>query len=155
MVGSHIAPYGIEYLYSLAIGIDNEQSAVFNHNLRLRRAGLTLILITDGSTRHQRSKIRALDIEKYFDDILISEETGGDKTTEVPWTIVERKYGRPGQRFVYIGDNMSKDFKIPGMRGWHTVMMLDTEGVNVFPQNILSMPAINRPKTVFTDFLSL
>ncbi len=122
---------------------------------RLRRAGHTLILITDGSTRHQRSKIRALDIEKYFDDILISEETGGDKTTEVPWTIVERKYGRPGQRFVYIGDNMCKDFKIPGMRGWHTVMMLDTEGVNVFPQNILSMPAINRPKTVFTDFLSL
>lgn len=115
---------------------------------RLYGQGNTLVLITDGSTRHQRSKIRALDIEKYFDKILISEETGGDKTTDIPWSIVEKSYAAPGQRFVYIGDNMSKDFLRPGQRGWLTVMSLDTAGVNVFPQNISDWPPQNRPKYV-------
>ncbi|MDE6206819.1 MAG: HAD hydrolase-like protein, partial [Muribaculaceae bacterium] len=55
-------------------------------------AGHRLMLITDGSTRHQRSKIRALGLTRFFapDDILISAETGGDKTTTVPWAAVER-----------------------------------------------------------------
>lgn len=115
---------------------------------KLQSDGHTLVLITDGSTRHQRSKIRALDIEKYFDKILISEETGGDKTTDIPWELVEKTYGAPGQRFVYIGDNMKKDFLRPGLRGWLTVMSLDTAGVNVFPQKISDWPPQNRPKYV-------
>lgn len=110
--------------------------------------GHVLVLITDGSTRHQRSKIRALDIEKYFDKILISEETGGDKTTDIPWSIVEKSYSAPGQRFVYVGDNMSKDFLRPGLRGWLTVMSLDTAGVNVFPQKLSDWPPQNRPRYV-------
>lgn len=115
---------------------------------RLKAAGHTLILITDGSTRHQRSKLRALGIEKLFDNILISEETGGDKTTLVPWMMVEEKYACPGQRFTYIGDNLKKDFKIPGERGWHTIMVLGAPGQNVFPQDISAAPAAYRPKCV-------
>lgn len=114
----------------------------------LHREGHVLVLITDGSTRHQRSKIRALDIEKYFDKILISEETGGDKTTDIPWSIIEKSYAAPGQRFVYVGDNMSKDFLRPGLRGWLTVMSLDTAGVNVFPQNLSDWPPQNLPRYV-------
>jgi len=121
----------------------------------LKRAGHTLVLITDGSTRHQRSKIEALDIEKYFDDILISEETGGDKTTDTPWSRVEQNNRLPGQRFVYIGDNMSKDFRLPGMRGWRTVMMRDRTGANVFPQNIADHPGEYRPQVVADDYSTL
>lgn len=121
----------------------------------LKRAGHRLVLITDGSTRHQRSKIRALDIEKYFDDILISEEVGGDKTTDMPWSRVERSFGAPGQRFVYIGDNISKDFHLPGLRGWRTVMMRDREGVNVFPQKIVGVKAEYRPQIVVDEYSTL
>lgn len=119
---------------------------------RLREAGHKLVLVTDGSTRHQRSKIRALDIVDYFDGILISEETGGDKTTSVPWTRVEQDFGAPGERFVYVGDNLSKDFRLPGLRGWTTVMSLDRDGVNVFGQHMDVWPPEYLPKVVMTDF---
>jgi len=121
----------------------------------MKRAGHSLILITDGSTRHQRSKIKALGIEKYFDDILISEEVGGDKTTDLPWSRVEERFGSPGQRFVYIGDNMSKDFYLPGMRGWRTVMMRDIDGVNIFPQIIAGHKAEYRPQIVADEYSTL
>ena len=116
---------------------------------KLKAEGHTLVLITDGSTRPQRSKIKALDIGRYFDDILISEETGGDKNSEVPWRLTEERYGAPGQRFVYVGDNMSKDFRIAGMRGWHTGMTLAPEGVNVFPQHIADWPPRYRPQSIW------
>lgn len=119
---------------------------------RLKDGGHTLVLITDGSTRHQRSKIRALGLEDIFDDILISEETGGDKTTDVPWSIVEKRYGGDGQRMVYIGDNMTKDFHLPRLRGWRTIMMLDTAGSNVFAQDIVSTRPEYRPDTIMKSF---
>lgn len=121
----------------------------------MKRAGHSLILITDGSTRHQRSKIKALDIEKYFDEILISEEVGGDKTTDLPWGRVEQRFGFPGQRFVYTGDNLSKDFHLPGLRGWRTVMMRDSGGENVFPQIIADHPAEYRPQIVVDEYRTL
>lgn len=121
----------------------------------LSKAGHSLVLITDGSTRHQRSKIKALDIEKYFDDILISEEVGGDKTTDMPWSRVEHRFGAPGQRFVYIGDNISKDFYLPGLRGWRTVMMRDRNGVNVFTQNISVWQPQYRPQVIVDNYSTL
>ena len=102
----------------------------------LQARGAKLVLITDGSTRHQRTKFKALGLERFFGDdaILVSEETGGDKTTEVPWRLVEERFGTPGTRFFYVGDNMSKDFLLPARHGWTTVMLLDKRGTNVFPQ---------------------
>lgn len=121
---------------------------------RLSAQGHTLALITDGSTRHQRAKIKALGLERFFapDNILISEETGGDKTTEVPWKIIENRF--PGMRLAYVGDNLFKDFRLPNMRGWHTVMLRDTDGANVFPQDIAAWPPENRPHTT-VDTLSM
>ncbi len=114
---------------------------------RLRAQGHTLMLITDGSTRHQRAKIEALGLMHYFrpDDILISEETGGDKTTPVPWTIAEQRY--PGMTRTYIGDNLSKDFHLPRLRGWNTIMLRDRDGANVFPQHPADWPADHLPHT--------
>lgn len=122
----------------------------------LSAAGHRLVLITDGSTRHQRSKIRALGLDKFFapKDILISEETGGDKTTTVPWSMIERNYGTKGDRW-YIGDNMSKDFYLPKQRGWHTVMLLDSIGANVFPQRPGDWAAEYKPQTTITTLASL
>lgn len=122
---------------------------------RLSRQGHTLMLITDGSTRHQRAKIAALGIERFFrpEDILISLETGGDKTTVVPWEIAEKRY--PGMRRMYVGDNLSKDFRLPGMRGWHTVMVRDRDNSNVFAQQPTMWPPENRPQTTVDSIADL
>lgn len=122
---------------------------------RLRDAGTHLVLVTDGSTRHQRSKIGALGLQRFFapDDILISEETGGDKTTTVPWSIVESRYR--GHRLTYVGDNMVKDFYLPNMRGWRTVMLRDPGCRNVFAQRPLDHAALFRPQVTVDSLLAL
>ena len=65
----------------------------------IRRAGHRLVLVTDGSTLHQRSKFKALGIADLFDpaDIFVSEETGGDKTTGLPWALIEQDMPLPAK----------------------------------------------------------
>lgn len=107
----------------------------------LQASGHRLVLITDGSTRHQRSKIAALGLERFFApaDILISEETHGDKTTEVPWQTIDglgtERTDRYPAPFYYVGDNLMKDFYLPARRGWTTIMKRDVESGNVFRQD--------------------
>lgn len=123
----------------------------------LGQRGIHTVLITDGSTRHQRAKIKALGLEKYFkpDDILISEETGGDKTTERPWELVETTYSAPGTRYFYVGDNMSKDFHLPQQRGWTGIMLLSPEGSNVFRQHPTEFSAEKRPLTTIVSLTDI
>lgn len=127
----------------------------------LLRGGHRLVLITDGSTRHQRSKIHALGLERYFlpEDILISEETGGDKTTTVPWGLVDglndnrtERYPAP---FYYIGDNLSKDFYEANLRGWTTIMKRDVDGGNVFAQQPSQWSATHRARVSIDSFTNL
>lgn len=124
----------------------------------LKRRGHRLMLITDGSPRHQGAKIRALGLDRFFapEDILISQVTGGDKFTTVPTDIADARARRDGiSRRYYVGDNLAKDFLWPNRRGWTSVMLLDSAGRNVFPQDILAAPAEYRPKTVIDNLQSL
>lgn len=123
----------------------------------LAAAGATPVLITDGSTRHQRAKIKALGLDTVFDpgNILISEETGGDKTTPVPWHLVRCLYGAPGSRFFYVGDNISKDFYYPNLGGWTSIMLRDASGNNVFPQQVREWEAAKRPMITIDSLADL
>lgn len=122
---------------------------------RLKAAGVHTVLITDGSTRHQRSKFAALGLDRFFapEDILISEETGGDKTTLVPWTLVEERYR--GHRLTYVGDNLVKDFYHPNQRGWRTVMLRDRGCRNVFAQRPTEYAALYRPQITIDTLLQV
>lgn len=101
----------------------------------LSESGVWTVLITDGRSVTQRNKIRALGLDRYFSDdrIFISDETGGDKNTDIPWDAADVLF--PGERKIYVGDNMSKDFLQPNLRGWLSVMLVDSGGVNIFPQH--------------------
>ncbi len=104
---------------------------------RLAASGAALYLITDGRSIGQRAKIAALGLEKYFgpEHIIISEETGADKTTVVPFiTAMERE--PDDTSWTYIGDNPAKDFLWPRRLGWNTVMLRDLAGENVHPQDL-------------------
>ena len=85
---------------------------------QLRNNGALIGIITDGTVLTQGTKVRALGLDKFIDP-----------------------------EAIFIGaavDNLRKDFILPNMRGWRTVMIRDSEGVNIFPQNPLDWPAENR-----------
>ena len=98
---------------------------------QLRQAGHKVVIITDGNFTRQRAKIRALGLEKAVDAVYVSEQVGGDKITGRGFEAAVADF--PDQRRIYIGDNPAKDFDFPRRNGWYTVMLADTQGVNIHP----------------------
>jgi len=85
-------------------------------------------IITDGRSVTQRNKIQALGIEKSVDHIVISEEIGSEKPDRRNYEVLSQKF--PANEFVYIGDNLRKDFIVPNQMGWTTIGLMDN-GLNV------------------------
>lgn len=100
----------------------------------LQNKGFKMGVITDGRSKTQRNKIKALGIEKYFEpaNIVISEEIGADKTEATPFAHFVHRYPN-ACGFVYVGDNPAKDFLYPNLMGWQTVCLLDN-GQNIHSQ---------------------
>ncbi len=121
----------------------------------LKRRGHVMGIITDGNPTRQHAKIKALGLEKYFDagNITVSEDTPTDKHTPYPFAAAERL--APGLPRYYIGDNVSKDFHWPNLRGWNTVMLRDFDGVNIFPQDPMAVPPEFRARTTVDSISEL
>ncbi|WP_416191293.1 HAD family hydrolase [Neisseria sp. CCUG12390] len=77
-------------------------------------------LITDGRSMTQRLKLQALDLADLFDDILISESYQSEKPAAERFVHLQDKYGAK-REFIYVGDNIKKDFVTPKAMGWLTV----------------------------------
>lgn len=83
---------------------------------RLKSQGKKLGIITDGRPEGQRAKIKALDLEKQVDDIIITDELGGvqfRKPNKTAFCKMQEKWQLPFERMIYIGDNPNKDFIAP------------------------------------------
>jgi putative hydrolase of the HAD superfamily len=104
-----------------------------NENLlkQLKANGYKLGLITDGRSIQQRNKIKALNIEKYFEYILISEEFGTEKPNPANFNFFVELFGESS--FFYVADNVSKDFIAPNIMGWQTICLIDN-GKNIHKQ---------------------
>lgn len=87
-------------------------------------------LLTDGRSITQRNKIKSLDIERYFDKIVISEEIGSTKPNERNYSF----FLDTDAEYYYIADNPKKDFLTPNRLGWITVCILD-RGNNIHKQD--------------------
>lgn len=99
---------------------------------KLRSQGNEMSLITDGRSITQRNKLRALGIESYFKNIVISEEVNSEKPSEYNFRkVMNNKH--PGN-YIYIADNPNKDFITPNKLGWTSICLLD-RGQNVHKQN--------------------
>ncbi len=138
-----------EHFPSIRLNDDARVTLSWLHN-----NGFPLALITDGRKSTQRNKIMALGIDRYFtpENIIISEETGGDKTTPVPFNTIEAIH--PGIPKVYIGDNLAKDFLWPNRMGWITVCLRDHNGMNIFPQNFDRLPSPDYAPKYIIDSLT-
>lgn len=96
-----------------------------------QRLNIPCALITDGRSITQRNKIKALNIEHFFTDIIISEEFGSAKPDAKNYTYLIHKYGL--KEYHFFGDNTCKDFIIPSSLGWKTVCLKDA-GNNIHDQ---------------------
>ena len=114
----------------------------------IKNSGTNLSLITDGRSVTQRNKINALNINSFFNDIIISEETGYEKPNEYNFLKIQKKY--QGYDMTYIGDNTEKDFISPNKLGWNSVCILD-DGRNIHKQNF-DLESDYLPKITITNF---
>jgi putative hydrolase of the HAD superfamily len=83
-------------------------------------------MITDGTHHMQARKVAALGIAPRFEEIVYTHALGGRefaKPHPESYERVERALGAGAGRFVYVGDNPSKDFIVPNARGWVSVMV--------------------------------
>lgn len=80
---------------------------------KLVKEGYRLGMITDGRPNGQSAKIKSLDLEKYFDKIIITDELGGldyRKPNPLSYKIMKDYFGFEYHEMCYIGDNINKDF---------------------------------------------
>jgi putative hydrolase of the HAD superfamily len=103
----------------------------------LREASVPMGLVTDGRSITQRNKLKALGIETFFQDIIISEEFGSEKPDARNFQYFENRY--PGKKFFFIGDNPTKDFIVPLELGWTTVCVKNC-GHNIHEQDFDRFP---------------
>lgn len=91
-------------------------------------------LITDGRPEGQWAKIRALDLEPYFDKIIVTDELGGPafrKPNETAFRLMQKALDVPFEKMVYIGDNMGKDFIAPEKLGMQMIYFNNPDGLYV------------------------
>ncbi len=88
---------------------------------------VNLGLITDGHAPTQQSKINALALAPRFRKIVLTGALGPDRAFHKPhphaFEIMQATLTKvgAGDRFVYVGDNLAKDFIAPNTLGWTSV----------------------------------
>ncbi len=90
-------------------------------------------LITDGTVSVQQAKVRALGLQKRFDEIIYTHGLGGRdfaKPHPASYEAMMQAIGAPGDRFVYVGDNPAKDFISPNRLGWITVQVVRSQRIH-------------------------
>lgn len=107
---------------------------IFNKLEAIKSQNFKIGLLTDGRSITQRNKISALALDKFADDIIISEEIGVEKPNEQGYQFFMNKY--PDYYHYYIGDNIAKDFITPNQLHWTTIGILDHNNQNIHSQSI-------------------
>src|ERR1044071_6137487 len=66
-------------------------------------------IISNGASEQQLRKLRQLDIDRYFDVVVVSQEAGAAKPQREIFLTACRRAGLPPQRCLYIGDRLDHD----------------------------------------------
>ncbi len=89
-------------------------------------------LITDGRPIGQKNKIKALKLESYIKEIIITDELGGieyRKPNPKAFELMKERLKISFEKMVYIGDNIKKDFIAPEKLGMKTIYFKNEEGL--------------------------
>ncbi|MBQ8228071.1 MAG: ATP-grasp domain-containing protein [Clostridia bacterium] len=99
---------------------------------QLKNDGIKIGIITDGRPDGQKEKISALNLVPAVDDIIITDELGGEqfrKPCDIAFRIMQRKWAIPFEQIIYIGDNINKDFHAPKQLGMKWLLVRNAEGL--------------------------
>ncbi|AOY91526.1 hypothetical protein BKK79_06635 [Cupriavidus sp. USMAA2-4] len=102
--------------------------------LRMQSEFLSVAILTDGRSISQRKKLRALELEHI--PVYISEEHGSEKPDPLRFRLIMRDF--PAEKYLYVGDNPSKDFIAPNLLGWDTACLVGSDR-NIHPQQNLNL----------------
>ncbi|MBD5473513.1 MAG: HAD-IA family hydrolase [Lachnospiraceae bacterium] len=112
-----------------------EEAVVLLNNLK--EAGFKLGIITDGRVNGQKNKIESLGLRDLVDDIIITDELGGEqfrKPNDIAFRIMQCRWRLPYEELVYIGDNMIKDFQAPRQLGMKSIYFNNEDGLYYSPE---------------------
>lgn len=79
--------------------------------LKLKEMGYKLGVITNGRHEPQALKIKMLELEDLFDEVVISGDVGAHKPSPVPFEAFAKKIGIAPKEMVYVGDHPLNDIE--------------------------------------------
>lgn len=99
----------------------------------LRNKGYKIGVITDGYKKSQKNKISSLNLAKYIDKIIITDELGDNGEYWKPhvksYQLMKEHFNVNYNEMIYIGDNLEKDFKAPLKLGMESILFKNPAGV--------------------------
>lgn len=98
--------------------------------LKTLKGNYGLGIITDGKNTVQWNKIKALNIEKYVDKIIVTDDYGRDywKPSKEPYRDILNYFNIGPKEAIYIGDNPHKDFISAKILGINTIRIIREVG---------------------------
>lgn len=117
----------------------------------IKSNSVALSIITDGRSVSQRLKVLALGLDCY--EVLISEDWQELKPQSERFHYIKNKYPN-AYGFIYVGDNLKKDFITPNKLGWITIGLKDA-GNNIHKQQTNLVDACYLPKIWIDSFTEL
>lgn len=111
-----------------SIDIEREILSILNS---LKDTTLGVAILTDGRSVTQRNKINALSLNTF--PVFISEEFDNSEKPESKRFELIQSFHQ-NCTYVYVGDNVKKDFITPNQMGWTTIGIKD-DGRNIHKQN--------------------
>lgn len=98
----------------------------------LKNLDIKIGIITDGRVNGQKNKIAALGLDKITDDIIITDELGGEqfrKPNDIAFRIMQCRWRIPFGEMAYVGDNLMKDFQAPRQLGMRCIYFENPDGI--------------------------
>ncbi len=126
----------------------------------LKEEGVLMGILSDGREQTQWNKVRALGLTEWVDEscIIINSvpeyfkpSPSGYKRLE---TAIRNLTTEKELSFIYLADNLNKDFIYPKQHGWHTICLKD-DGRNIHKQNFKSTPIGALPDCVINSIREL
>ena len=89
---------------------------------RLKRSGLKLGIISNWDER-LRPLLRALELDRYFDAVIVSGEVGRHKPDAKIFETAALQLGTPAEAILHVGDNAAEDFEGARKAGLRAVLL--------------------------------
>lgn len=98
----------------------------------LKERGIRVGIITDGRPEGQHNKIKALGLDQIIEDIIITDELGGEqfrKPCDIAFRIMQNRWRIPYEQMIYVGDNPTKDFHACKQLGMSWIYLKNEDGI--------------------------